>query len=221
MRTSATRHKASSGGKSPARAGPPQARAPLRGEARLASSGGKSPARAGPPQARAPLRGEARLASSGGNRLTLSVQYAVARTGLPAAASLRRWASVALERDVAATLRFVGLVEGRALNALYRGKDYATNVLTFVYDDAVPLAGDIVLCVPVLRREARAGGVTLRAHCAHLVVHGMLHLQGHDHATPREAARMEARETALLAALGVADPYAPRAAGERRRAGGR
>ena len=112
-------------------------------------------------------------------------------------------------------------IEGRALNAEYRGKDYATNVLTFVYDDAVPLAGDIVLCVPVLRREARAGGVTLRAHCAHLVVHGMLHLQGHDHATPREAARMEARETALLETLGIADPYAPRAAAARRRAEGR
>jgi probable rRNA maturation factor len=113
-----------------------------------------------------------------------------------------------LERDVVATLRFAGLAEGRTLNALYRGKDHATNVLTFVYDDAVPLAGDIVLCVPVLRHEAKAGGRSLRAHMAHLVVHGMLHLQGHDHAMPREAARMEARETALLAALGYADPYA-------------
>ena len=185
-----------------------------------ASSGGKSPACAGPPQARAPLRGEARPASAGGKRLALAVQYAVARTGLPAAASLRHWATSALECDVAATLRFVGLAEGRTLNAIYRGKDHATNVLTFVYDDAVPLAGDVVLCVPVLRREARAGGVTLRAHCAHLVVHGMLHLQGHDHATPREAARMEARETAILEKLGFADPYAPRAAA-RLGAGGR
>ncbi len=143
-------------------------------------------------------------------RLALTVQYAVAKSGLPAPATLRRWAVSALERDVRATLRFVGLAEGRTLNALYRGKEYATNVLTFVYDDAVPLAGDIVLCAPVLRREARAGGKTLRAHCAHLVVHGMLHLQGHDHASPREAARMESRETALLAALGYADPYATR-----------
>ena len=127
-------------------------------------------------------------------RLALDVQYAVARTGLPAPA----------------TLRFVGLAEGRTLNGLYRGKDYATNVLTFVYDDEVPLAGDIVLCAPVVRREAKAGGRTLRAHCAHLVVHGMLHLQGHDHETPRDAARMEARETALLARLGYGDPYASR-----------
>ena len=143
-------------------------------------------------------------------RLALAVQYAVARAGLPAPRTLRRWAGAALERDVRATLRFVGLAEGRTLNALYRGKDHATNVLTFVYDDAVPLAGDIVLCVPVVRREAMAGGRALRAHCAHLVVHGMLHLQGHDHATRREAERMEARETRLLARLGYDDPYAPR-----------
>jgi probable rRNA maturation factor len=153
-------------------------------------------------------RVEPRRRARAAHRLALDVQYAVARDGLPAEASVRRWAAAALERDVRATVRFVGLAEGRTLNALYRGKEYATNVLTFVYDDAVPLAGDIVLCVPVLRREARAGGRTLRAHCAHLVVHGMLHLQGHDHATPREAARMETRETALLAALGYADPYA-------------
>src|SRR5690349_17219416 len=90
-------------------------------------------------------------------RLALDVQYATARAGLPAAATARRWASAALERDVEATLRFVGRAEGRRLNALYRAKDYPTNVLTFVYDDAVPLAGDIVLCVPVVRREAKAG----------------------------------------------------------------
>jgi len=148
-----------------------------------------------PPRGRAP-------------RLALDVQYAVPRRGLPAPATLRRWAGAAVERDVAATLRFVGLAEGRTLNALYRGKDHATNVLTFVYDDAVPLAGDVVLCVPVLRHEAKAGGKSLRAHCAHLVVHGMLHLQGHDHATPSEAGRMEAREARLLAALGYDDPYA-------------
>ncbi|HEY8242933.1 MAG: rRNA maturation RNase YbeY [Vicinamibacteria bacterium] len=141
-------------------------------------------------------------------RLALDVQYAVARKGLPAPATVKRWAAAALERDVVATLRFAGLAEGRTLNALYRGKDHATNVLTFVYDDAVPLAGDIVLCVPVIRHEAKAGGRSLRAHMAHLVVHGMLHLQGHDHAMPRDAARMEARETALLAALGHPDPYA-------------
>jgi len=137
---------------------------------------------------------------------------------LPRPAALRRWAKAALERDFRATIRFVGTREGRTLNSLYRGKDYATNVLAFVYDGATPAAGDLVLCAPVLRTEARAQGKTLAEHCAHLVVHGMLHLQGHDHDTARAARAMEAREVALLAALGVADPYAPAPA---RRASGR
>jgi probable rRNA maturation factor len=141
-------------------------------------------------------------------RLALTVQYAAAAATLPTAAAVRRWARAALTRDATVTLRFVGTREGRTLNAIYRGKDYATNVLTFVYDDAVPLAGDLVLCAPVVRQEARAQGKTLADHCAHLVVHGMLHLQGYDHETAREAVRMEAHETAILARLGVADPYA-------------
>ena len=146
--------------------------------------------------------------------LTLAVQYAGARHGLPVPSTVRRWAKAALERDAAVTVRFVGTREGRTLNALFRGKEYATNVLTFVYDDAKPLGGDLVLCVPVVRREAARQGKSLRAHCAHLVVHGMLHLQGYDHDREREATRMERRETALLAALGYPDPYLlPPAAG--------
>jgi probable rRNA maturation factor len=141
-------------------------------------------------------------------RLSLAVQYAVAATTLPTATALRRWVRAALARDAAVTIRFVGRREGRRLNATFRGRDYATNVLTFVYDDAKPLAGDLVLCVPVLRAEARAQRKPAADHCAHLVVHGMLHLQGYDHDTDRKARRMEARETALLAALGIADPYA-------------
>jgi len=105
------------------------------------------------------------------------------------------------------TLRFVGTRESRTLNALFRGKEYATNVLTFVYDDVVPLAGDIVVCVPVLRAEARESEKSVTAHCAHLVIHGMLHLQGYDHERDADAARMEARESALLKALGQRDPY--------------
>jgi len=143
-------------------------------------------------------------------RLDLAVQYAVAARNRPSRAQLRRWIHAALEHDARITVRIIGRAEGASLNRHFRSGDHPTNVLTFVYDDAVPLAGDIVLCVPVVRHEARAGGRTLRAHCAHLVVHGMLHLQGHDHATPREAARMEARETALLAALGYPDPYMQR-----------
>jgi probable rRNA maturation factor len=141
-------------------------------------------------------------------RLRLAVQYAVSARGLPTPALLRRWARAALERDAVLALRLVGAAEGRRLNAQYRGKDYATNVLTFVYDDTNPLSGDLVLCMPVVRREAREQGKTLARHCAHLVVHGMLHLQGYDHDRDRTARRMEARETALLATMGIPDPYA-------------
>ena len=141
--------------------------------------------------------------------LTLSVQAATPSDGLPHRATLRRWARAALTRDALVTVRFVGTREGRALNARYRGRDYATNVLTFVYDDdATPLAGDLVLCVPVLRREARAQGKSFRAHCAHLVIHGMLHLQGYDHERATDARRMETHERRILARLGYADPYA-------------
>ncbi len=141
-------------------------------------------------------------------RSTLTVQYAVAAAGLPSPRSLTRWARSALTRDVAVTLRLVGAAEGARLNAAYRAGPAATNVLTFVYDDTVPLSGDVVLCVPVIRREALAQGKTVADHCAHLVVHGMLHLQGYVHDTDRAARRMEALETALLAMLRVPDPYA-------------
>jgi len=139
--------------------------------------------------------------------LALGVQRAVPPSGLPRPATLRRWAASALERDATVTLRFVAGREGRTLNRRYRGLDRATNVLTFVYDDGVSLTGDIVLCVPVVEREARAQHKTLVAHYAHLVIHGMLHLQGYDHERDADAARMEARETALLQKLGYADPY--------------
>ena len=143
--------------------------------------------------------------------LSLSVQFDVAEDTLPRRATLRRWVAAAAARDLAVTLRFVGAREARRLNMHYRDRDHATNVLTFVYDDVVPRAGDIVLCVPVVAREAKAQGKTLRAHLAHLIVHGMLHLQGYDHARGTDAARMEAREIAVLARLGYRDPYAARA----------
>ena len=148
-------------------------------------------------------------ASAGGKRpaLSLSLQSGASFTGLPARATLRRWASAALLRDVRVTVRFVGRREGRALNARYRARAYPTNVLTFVYDDVEPLSGDLVLCVPVVRQEAREQGKTFRAHCAHLVIHGMLHLQGFDHERAADARRMETREIRLLRALGYADPY--------------
>ena len=144
-------------------------------------------------------------------RLSLGVQYAVADEDLPSRNLLRRWAAAALANDAIVTLRFVDTAEGETLNRRYQRKSGPTNVLSFVYDDRPGMVhGDVVLCLPVLRQEAAEQGKTLAAHCAHLVVHGMLHLQGYDHRRADEAARMEAREVAILAALGVADPYAVR-----------
>jgi len=143
-----------------------------------------------------------------GPRLTLVLQSSVDGADLPSRAILRRVALSALERDAAVTLRFVDGREGRALNRRYRGRDYATNVLTFVYDEGMSLSGDIVLCAPVVANEARAQHKTLRAHYAHLVIHGMLHLQGYNHECDDDAVRMEAREIALLRELGYEDPYA-------------
>lgn len=140
--------------------------------------------------------------------LSLSVQFASNATDLPTRPQVRRWVKAALAVDAVVTVRFVDAIEGRALNAEFRGKDYATNVLTFVYDDDDPRAGDIVLCAPVVRREAQAQGKPLAAHYAHLVVHGMLHFQGLDHEHTADAAVMEAREVEILARLGVPDPYA-------------
>ncbi|MBA4741338.1 MAG: rRNA maturation RNase YbeY [Azoarcus sp.] len=148
--------------------------------------------------------------------LALTVQRALKaheRAGVPRAPALRRWARAALrDHSVEVAVRLVGEDEGRALNRDYRGRDYATNVLTFVYDDApvpgMPLFGDIVLCAPVVSREAFEQGKPLDAHFAHLMVHGMLHLQGFDHETASEAEEMEALETAILATLGYGDPYA-------------
>lgn len=149
-------------------------------------------------------------------RLRLAVQYAVAdRNGLPSRAELRRWAQAALMHDAEVTLRFVEEDEGRRLNRDYRGKDYATNVLTFAYDAApapaphptAMLSGDIVLCARVIAREAVEQGRPLADHCAHMVVHGMLHLQGYDHEREGEATAMEAVERFILRRLGFPDPY--------------
>jgi probable rRNA maturation factor len=104
------------------------------------------------------------------------------------------------------TIRYVAATESRRLNRSYRGKDYATNVLTFIYGTE-PLEGDVVICAPVVAREAKAQGKTTAAHHAHLLVHGLLHLQGFDHERRDDAARMENRERKILAKLGFSDPY--------------
>ena len=123
-------------------------------------------------------------------------------------ARVRRWVSHALEAPGEITVRIVGLDEGRALNLSYRGKDYATNVLTFDYTRTPVVAADLVLCGPVIAREAQAQRKTLEAHYAHLLVHGALHAQGWDHETSeRDALAMETAEILLLAALGYANPY--------------
>jgi probable rRNA maturation factor len=116
-------------------------------------------------------------------------------------------AGTAGEVDAEFTVRLVDAEEGRALNRDYRGKDYATNVLTFDYSRA-PLMADLVLCAPVVEAEARAQGKTLEDHYAHLLVHGALHALGHDHEHDAEAERMEALERRALAGLDIADPYA-------------
>jgi probable rRNA maturation factor len=140
-------------------------------------------------------------------RLALAIQGRARFAGLPAASTLRRWVRLALRRDAELTLRFVGSAESRRLNRGFRGKDRPTNVLTFAHRHAPTVWADIVLCVPQLRVEARAQGKPLRAHLAHLIVHGVLHAQGWDHATPVQARRMEAHEIALLARLRIPNPY--------------
>jgi probable rRNA maturation factor len=143
--------------------------------------------------------------------LRLAVQGAAGHAGVPARTTLRRWVLRALENstdEAQLTLRWVGRAEGRRLNREFRRRDYATNVLTFDYARA-PLTADLVLCVPVIRREARAQGKSLRAHLAHLVIHGVLHARGFDHQDERAARQMEARERRLLASLRIADPYLP------------
>ena len=147
----------------------------------------------------------ARLSRSA--RLNLAVQYAVSAKGKPSRAHFRKWAHAALDHDARVTLRIVGQREGRSLNRAYRNKDYATNVLTFVFNDEPTFEGDLALCAPVVAREARAQKKTLAAHYAHLTVHGVLHLQGYDHENDRDAQVMEKREIRILAKLGYADPY--------------
>ncbi|GAB2896467.1 rRNA maturation RNase YbeY [Uliginosibacterium flavum] len=140
-------------------------------------------------------------------RLNLSVQYALQDAGLPDRAQLRRWIRAAEPGAAQLTVRFVESAEGRALNAEYRGKDYATNVLSFPYEAEPVLLGDLVLCWSVVQEEAAAQEKTVEAHCAHLIVHGVLHLQGWEHEDDAEAEEMEAEERTILAVLGYPDPY--------------
>ena len=142
------------------------------------------------------------------NRLNLSVQYACNREGLPLRADFVRWARAALVGGGEITIRLVDADEGQELNNEYRGKDYATNVLSFPYDTEPVVMGDLVICPSVVAREASEQNKPLAAHYAHLTVHGMLHLQGWDHDNDDDAEAMENEEKEILAALGYPDPYA-------------
>ena len=145
------------------------------------------------------------------NKLSLSVQYPDPRLKeLVTRAQVRRWVQAALFAPAELTIRFVDAEEGRVLNRDYRGKDYATNVLTFAYtedENAVTTQADIILCSDVLQREAAEQKKPLSEHAAHLVVHGVLHAQGYDHETNEEAEEMEGIEAEILAGLGIEDPY--------------
>ncbi|AKN93647.1 heat-shock protein [Xanthomonas oryzae pv. oryzicola] len=152
-------------------------------------------------------------------RLDVAVSYALPRAGLPSAVSFRKWVAAALKgriREADLAVRVVDDKEGCSLNYHYRGKDYATNVLSFPAElpeglpkgIKMPLLGDLVICAPVVAREAAEQGKSLAAHYAHLTVHGTLHLLGWDHDDDKEADAMEQLEREILADLGIDDPYA-------------
>lgn len=145
------------------------------------------------------------------NKLSLSVQYADPRLkDIIPRAQIRRWVQAALLASAELTIRFVDTEEGQVLNRDYRGKDYATNVLTFAYtenEDNKITQADIILCTDVLQREAEEQGKTILIHTAHLIVHGVLHAQGYDHETMDEAIEMETLEVAILKNFGMSNPY--------------
>ncbi len=144
----------------------------------------------------------------------ISVQYGLPRRGLPAALSIRRWAQAALEHvgeGGQLCVRLVDAEEGRQLNRDWRGKDYATNVLSFPAEleiEGQRWLGDLVICAPVVAREAAEQNKSSRHHYAHLTVHGVLHLLGHDHQHEAQARVMEALERQIMAGMGIGDPYA-------------
>jgi len=142
--------------------------------------------------------------------LDVVLRYRTRRPWVPAPATLRRWARLAAgERNGELGIRVVGAGESRALNGRWRGRPAPTNVLSFPAARSLrgSQLGDIIVCAPVVAREAREQGKTLSSHWAHMIVHGTLHLLGFDHVRPADAKRMESRERALLARIGIADPY--------------
>ena len=140
-------------------------------------------------------------------QIKLTLQIASALANIPSKAQFKKWAKAAVRVDTEVTIRIVDEDEGRALNSQFRGKDYATNVLTFPLTEEPHLMGDIVLCAPIVAAEAKAQNKTLEAHFAHLTVHGALHLHGYDHQIDEQAGLMESIEVQILTKLGYANPY--------------
>jgi len=140
-------------------------------------------------------------------KLAATIQYASEADNIPSASQFRKWAKAALRVDTEVTIRIVDAEEGQLLNNTYRGKDYATNVLTFPLTEDPYLMGDIIICAPVVAAEAKEQHKSLEAHYAHLTVHGILHLHGYDHETEPQAELMEGLETAIVTKLGYASPY--------------
>lgn len=140
---------------------------------------------------------------------SLSVQFASDANDLPSRAQVRRWVAAALEHPAEVAVRIVDADEAQALNQDYRDKGYVPNVLTFEYGEITPgvLGGDVVICAPVVEREAREQGKPLPNHYAHMVVHGVLHLQGYDHIEPLDADIMESREAVILKRFHIPNPY--------------
>jgi probable rRNA maturation factor len=140
-------------------------------------------------------------------KLSLFIQYASEQKDIPSRAQFQRWIKAALRVDTEVTIRIVDEEEGCVLNSSYRGKDYATNVLTFPLTEVPHLMGDVIICAPVVQSEAHAQNKSIEAHYAHLTVHGILHLHGYDHVTEPQAELMESLEVTILQKLGYANPY--------------
>lgn len=139
--------------------------------------------------------------------LNLSIQFASEKADLPSRSQLRKWVKATLRVDTEVTIRIVDQEEGRELNKTYRGKDYATNVLTFPLTEEPHLMGDIIICASVVIKEAKEQNKPIEAHFAHLTVHGTLHLHGYDHLNDEQAGLMESIEVTTLQQLGYPNPY--------------
>jgi len=146
-------------------------------------------------------------------KLTIDIQYAspaieAALSKIASATLIKKWIKTATHHDGLLTLRFVNAAEGKKLNCTFRKKDYATNVLTFPYElSKTALAADIIFCLPVIQKEAKEQNKPLKAHLAHLIVHGCLHAQAYDHGNQKDAKKMEALEVKILRKLGFTNPY--------------